>query len=163
MSDDSDEVSTLAQVPYAPSSAPEASWAVIVVETGASVAVDGQAASRVLVGKSPACGLTISDPAISRRHAAFEPVEERLRITDLGSTNGTFVNGVAVVDAFLLGGEDVRVGATRLRIERGPPPRNARLSEATGFGRVAGWSREMRRLYPLCAKLAAAMVPVIIE
>src|SRR5262249_18734164 len=37
------------------------------------------------------------------------------------------------------------------------------LPTASSFGRVIGASREMRRLYPLCAKLAASSVPVIIE
>ncbi|XYH93746.1 FHA domain-containing protein [Sorangium sp. So ce1128] len=55
--------------------------------------------SRVLAGTSPACDITLTDRLVSRRHAAFELAGARLRVTDLGSTNGTFVQGIRVGDA----------------------------------------------------------------
>jgi DNA-binding NtrC family response regulator len=55
------------------------------------------------------------------------------------------------------------MGSTAFTIERGPAPRGIRLPEATRFGRVVGWSREMRSLYALCDRLAKSAVPVIIE
>src|SRR5512140_2436068 len=72
---------------------------------------------RVLVGTGSACQLVLSDRQVSRRHVAFDAGPAGLRITDLGSTNGTRVNDLAVVDAFLTGGETVRIGATVLRVE----------------------------------------------
>jgi DNA-binding NtrC family response regulator len=158
-----EDVSTIAQAVYAPSPAPDATWRLVVDGGGPSLIVDGGAPSRVLVGQGPACDLRVVDPAVSRRHASFEPMRGGLRVTDLSSKNGTLVNGVSVLDALLAGGEDVRIGSTTLRVERGPPTGNVRLPEQTSFGRVVGWSREMRRLYPLCARLAASNVPLIIE
>jgi transcriptional regulator of aromatic amino acid metabolism len=163
---DDEDVSTIAQIPYAPSPVPDASWllaATLGPDLRARVTIDGTQPSRVLVGQSPACDVRVADPAMSRRHAALEPVAARLRLTDLGSTNGTWVNGVGVTDAFLAGGEEVRLGGTVFRVERGPARRDVRLPEETRFGRLVGWSREMRRLYPLCARLAASSVAVIIE
>src|SRR5262245_57339973 len=61
-----------------------------------SFQVDSSLPSRALVGKSPACDVRLTDAEVSRRHAALELVGRRLRITDLGSTNGTFVDGVAI-------------------------------------------------------------------
>jgi DNA-binding NtrC family response regulator len=159
--EDDEDISTALQIPYAPSPVPDASWRVS-VDGGPSVVLDGTQPSRLLVGQSPACELRVADPALSRRHAALEAVGGRLRLTDLASKNGTFVNGVSVLDALLAGGETVRMGGTTLRIERGPAPRAA-LPEKPRYGRVVGWSREMRRLYPLCERLAASSVPVIIE
>src|SRR5438132_6306015 len=65
-------------------------------ERGKSLLIDSRRVSRALVGQSPACELVVTDPLVSRRHAAFEISGARLQMTDLGSTNGTRVNDVAV-------------------------------------------------------------------
>jgi len=136
--------------------------------SGAELRVDGSEPSRVLLGQSSACALRLSDPLVSRRHAAIDVSPRGLRVTDLGSTNGTFVNGVSVFDACLKGGEVLRLGATRIRVDAidgaGAASPTAAASEArASFGRVVGASVEMRRLYPLCEKLAASTMPVLIE
>ncbi len=164
--DPEDEVSTVAQPKYTPSPVPEAVFTFVVAEgpdAGSRFGLDGSQPSRVLLGQSPACEFRLSDPSVSRRHAALEIVGHRVRLTDLGSKNGTLVDRLAVVEAYLEGSETIRVGSTVLRVERGPAPPALALSTATHFGRVIGWSREMRRLYPLCERLAASSVPVIIE
>ncbi len=130
---------------------------------GRSLALDGAAPSRLLVGKSSACDLRLEDPEVSRRHCALELVGRRLRVTDLASTNGTWVDHVALRDGWLSGGETLRVGSTRLRVERRPEGRNPAVPPGSAFGRMLGSSRTMRRLYPLCRKLADATVPVLIE
>jgi DNA-binding NtrC family response regulator len=73
------------------------------------------------------------------------------------------VDGVCVGDAYLEGGEAVRIGATVLLVARRNRTTPPEIPAATSFGRVVGASAEMRRLYPLCAKLAASTVPVVIE
>src|SRR5262245_21837696 len=70
--------------------------------------------SRVRVGPSPACDLVVSDREVSRRHAALELSDFELHLVDLGSTNGTFVSGLAIVDVVLQGGESLRLGGTTL-------------------------------------------------
>jgi DNA-binding NtrC family response regulator len=119
--------------------------------------------SRVLIGKSEVCDVRLADPAVSRRHAAVEVVGHRLRIRDLGSTNGTAVDGVAVVEAYLLGGEIVRLGSTALSVDRGEARPHAAPPVTDRFGSTLGASEAMRRLYPLCERLTASDVPVIIE
>jgi DNA-binding NtrC family response regulator len=126
--------------------------------------VDGTQPSRVLLGKGPACDLRLDDAHVSRRHAALDVEGSALRITDLGSSNGTFVNGVRVRDALLAGGEMIRVGTTDLRVELRTRTTAARaLPQETSFGSLLGASAAMRRLYPTCARLAASAVPVVIE
>jgi two-component system, NtrC family, response regulator HydG len=127
------------------------------------VVVDGTQAAPLLIGTSPACALRLSDRQVSRRHASLEPSGERLRIADLGSTNGTFIDGVAIGEAFLRGGELVHVGSTALSVERSDAPPVVVPSRASRFGRLIGASLEMRRLYPLAESLAVAAVPVVIE
>jgi two-component system response regulator HydG len=132
-------------------------------DRGLTLCIDGTQPSRVLVGQSPACELRLSDPTVSRRHAAFDVTEHELHLTDLGSTNRTYAGGFAVVDAYLRGGEVLRLGNTVLRVDRTEDAHQVPLSVATRFGRVVGASIEMRRLYPLCERIAASQIPVIIE
>jgi DNA-binding NtrC family response regulator len=132
-------------------------------ERGKSYVLGGAQPSRVLVGQSPACELKLSDRMVSRRHAAFELQGARLRVTDLASTNGTHINGLSVLDAVCSGGEQVQIGETTIRIDLLAGVEKVQLPTATRFGRLVGQSAEMRKLYPLCARLAASTVPVIIE
>jgi DNA-binding NtrC family response regulator len=157
-----DEISTVMRVPDV-GVAPRA-FVVRVAkgeDTGASAALaDGV---RVLVGQSPACDLQLIDPQVSRRHLALEGMADRIRLIDLDSTNGTHVNGVRVAIAWLMGGEDVQIGDTIIRVEasdRVAPPAS---SVATSFGRMLGESETMRRLFPLAERLAATDVPIVIE
>jgi two-component system, NtrC family, response regulator HydG len=119
---------------------------------------------RRLIGKSPACDLVLADPEVSRRHLSLDVVRDGLRVVDLGSTNGTFVNGIRVNDVVLRGDETITVGRTSLSVAvhrdaAGGP----QLSRALRFGRLLGGSDAMRRLHPVLSPLAAANVPVVIE
>ena len=129
------------------------------------IIIDEAAPSRVLVGKSPVCSLIVDDPEVSRRHFSLEATLHGLRISDLDSTNGTRVEGLRVREAWLSGGETIRIGQTTFsvaseRFEIGRPgPANAEA----GFGRLIGQSSAMRKLYPLCRRVAASKVPMVIE
>src|SRR5207244_921012 len=100
--------------------------------------------------------LRLTDPQVSRRHLAIEPSGARLRLTDVGSTNGTRVDGLQVMDAYLGGGETVVVGDTTLRVVRTTKSRPIEVLATGVFGRLVGESDAMRRLYPLCQRLAAS-------
>jgi two-component system, NtrC family, response regulator HydG len=130
---------------------------------GTRIDVDVNRPSPLLVGQSPACDLELGDRLVSRRHAAFEPSPLGLRLTDLGSTNGTRVQDVQVVEAYLSGGELVRLGDTVLRVLRGEASPDPPASQGMRFGKVIGASFAMQRLYPLCQRLAHSDVPLIIE
>ena len=134
-------------------------------EKGRAFRLDGTVAVRALIGTSPACEIRLSDREASRRHAALERIGSSVRITDLGSTTGTWVDRVKIIEADLQGGEFLRVGQTMFRVdlEDTDPAAEPPLPTAIAFGRVVGASREMRRIYPLCQKLAATHVPVVIE
>jgi len=121
---------------------------------------------RVLLGKGPVCELRLSDPEVSRRHAAFEVDERGLRVVDLDSTNGTRVGSVRVREAWLTGGMTVTVGATALKVLE-VPVATARsgglLASNDRFGRMIGASTMMQRLYPLCERAATSTEPVLLE
>lgn len=121
-----------------------------------------EASSKVLVGTSEACGIRLSDRSVSRRHLSLEVHDASLRVRDLDSTNGAFVQGVRVFEAALVGGEHLRVGSTSFLVEA-VAPSDAGLSKLASFGRVLGASPSMRRIYPLVTQLAASSVPVLLE
>ncbi len=131
-------------------------------DRGAQFVLEPNQPGRVLLGTSPACLFRLTDPSVSRRHLGLEPLDGFVRATDLGSKNGTRVDRVKIVEAELQGDEILQVGSTTLRLERrdgsAPPP-----PMTQGFGHIVGSSFEMRRLYPLCERLAATAVPVVIE
>lgn len=132
-------------------------------DAGLALEIDGSQPTRVLVGTSPTCGLRLADPHVSRRHLALEATDRGLHVLDLGSHNGTWYRGSAVVDAYFGDGQIIEVGSSALQIEVASEPRPIALSTATSFGRVFGASPAMRRIYPLCERLAASDVPVVIE
>ncbi len=130
--------------------------------SGATFVIDATRAGPALLGTGPAADFRLTDPTVSRRHCSVEVEDGELRVQDLGSTNGTRVQGVKVRDALLRGGESLQLGSTVMRVEA----REARLAEPAarmGFGAVVGASLAMRRLYPLCERLAATDVPLVIE
>jgi transcriptional regulator of aromatic amino acid metabolism len=132
-------------------------------DKGNRFVLDSSSPSRLLTGKSASCQICLTDPSISRRHASFDVVDRRLRLTDLGSSNGTFVNGIAIVEVYLDGGEFVRMGQTVFHVQQEEKEKEVSLSQRRSFGRVVGASEEMRRLYPLCERLAGSDVSVLIE
>ena len=86
-----------------------------------------------------------------------------LHVRDLGSTNGSRANGVGLAEGTLRGGETLALGDTQLTVHRGEDDGEPLVSDEVAFGRYLGRSVAMRRLYPLCERLAAARVPVVIE
>lgn len=73
--------------------------------------------AELVVGRENA-DLTIDDPELSRRHAIVRRKGEALEIEDLGSLNGTWVNGARIDAATLLAaGDTIRLGVTVLEVE----------------------------------------------
>ncbi|MBX3186350.1 MAG: sigma 54-interacting transcriptional regulator [Labilithrix sp.] len=135
------------------------------VSTPASrLVIEPERPGPALVGQSPACDLRLADPEVSRRHLEAFVHGGKLVVRDLQSTNGTFVDGIEIVEARLAGGEEVRLGSTTLRVKRVQPASTSSADAADDhFGKLMGRSPEMRRLYPLMARLAHGAIPVVIE
>ncbi len=95
---------------------------------GRTIEVD---ARRVVLGRAGDADIVLrGDAEISRRHLSLEPRPDgTVVLTDLGSTNGTFVDGYRITGAVSLrGGERVRVGDTTLLVERPPAAQPTMLS-----------------------------------
>jgi hypothetical protein len=75
-----------------------------------------RAVSRASLGRTAGNDLVISDERVSRRHAIIEWEHGEWRINDLGSTNGTWVNGRQVSRARLADGDEIELGGRRFRV-----------------------------------------------
>lgn len=71
------------------------------------------------IGRLAACDVVIDDTGASRRHAQIRTIGGTSTLTDLGSTNGTKVNGRDVQSAELTDGDRITVGATQIEYRSG--------------------------------------------
>jgi len=82
--------------------------------------------------------ITLDDDQVSRSHARVSVAGATVTIEDLGSTNGTFVNGAKIDAATTLApGDTVRIGATTFALEAEPEPTPAMPEPAVTVARVA--------------------------
>jgi FHA domain/Domain of unknown function (DUF1707) len=82
--------------------------------SGLLAAGDHLAAGRIVLGRSSGCHLVLADDSVSRRHAELVAFGGRWHVRDLGSTNGTWVNGRQVGDAEVRPGDVLHLGACEL-------------------------------------------------
>jgi pSer/pThr/pTyr-binding forkhead associated (FHA) protein len=66
-----------------------------------------------VVGRAPECVLRLDEARLSRQHARLIPIEAGIQVEDLGSTNGTFINGKRIQRGFA--GPDDEIGFDTLR------------------------------------------------
>ncbi len=82
---------------------------------GVTVPVDGP----VVIGRSPGADIVIGDDFVSARHARVSPAGTDAIAEDLGSTNGTLLNGLPLsVPTTLRPGDTIDIGAVRLKVDR---------------------------------------------
>ncbi|HJU67729.1 MAG TPA: adenylate/guanylate cyclase domain-containing protein [Gemmatimonadaceae bacterium] len=86
----------------------------------------------LIVGRAPNSDIPILDPTISRRHAEVECGDEGFAIRDLGSSNGTYVNGERVTHRAIAPGDVLTFGKVSFRVAEAPdlPPLSPRASGA---------------------------------
>ncbi|WP_309894900.1 sigma 54-interacting transcriptional regulator [Archangium sp.] len=120
-------------------------------------------AEKLTIGSAPGNDLVLTDPTVSRFHA--ELVRERggYRLRDLGSTNGTQVDQVRVVEGYGVDGSTLGFGATRVRLSLVAEQDVLPLHPEPRFGKLVGESAAMRALFAQLARLAATDATVLIE
>jgi hypothetical protein len=94
----------------------EAAWARPRVPSLALPRTDG---ARVTVGRSPSCDCVLPEDCVSREHAELRRDGERWLLRDLGSSNGTRVNGMRVIEPVeVRPGDRVSLGGAAYRLRR---------------------------------------------
>ncbi len=133
-------------------------------------AEDGQrhplpAPGDVVIGASPNATLRITDPFVSQRHALVQWTARGPTVTDLGSKNGTWVDGVRISAAYLRAGSVLRVGRVRfLLVASRQPSLKAQELEPTSSAtlRLLEITPSTRALLPRLRRLAPLRHAVLI-
>jgi transcriptional regulator with AAA-type ATPase domain len=114
----------------------------------------------VQIGRAADSDLVLHDLAVSERHARLEPADGSVLVRDLGSRNGTFVDGVAVQTASLRHGSRLRIGRTDLSVIA--PSASKSAPESDGPQLVAE-SSSMLQVLADVQRMAALKWPVLVN
>src|SRR5262245_26452357 len=133
--------------------------------------IDGPAAGstyraardRIRIGTHESADLILEDRTVSRFHCELAVEEGRVVIRDLGSTNGTLVDGVAVFFAPLSAPCTLTLGNTRLRFELGEERITIALAKDDRFGSMIGESTAMRAVFAVLERAAESEATVLLE
>jgi pSer/pThr/pTyr-binding forkhead associated (FHA) protein len=94
-------------------------WA-LTVETGPQAGLTYVLGSgATLIGRGAECDIFLGDVTVSRHHATVTASKEALTVEDLGSTNGTYVNGSRAEEASLTAGDELIIGKFHLIVSQG--------------------------------------------
>lgn len=69
-----------------------------------------------VVGRAPECVLRLDESGLSRQHARLVPTADGMQVEDLGSTNGTFINGKRIQRGFASPGDEIGFDTLRFRL-----------------------------------------------
>jgi adenylate cyclase len=92
------------------------------LSTTGDLTIDLTQPRTVVVGRAVTSDLPIYDPTVSRRHAELTLSDGGVRVQDLGSSNGTFVNGTKVSDTVVGDGDVVTFGKVAFKVQEVTPP-----------------------------------------
>jgi two-component system response regulator GlrR len=137
-----------------------AGYVLEVVEGGSGTHVGRE---RLRVGAALNNDVVLTVPDASRYHFEITLDEAGARIVDLGSTNGTRVDGVRVVEAYLNHGSVIDAGTGRLRFFWRGQRRIVPVATATSFEGLIGQSLSMRRTFATLAQAAASDSTVMLR
>jgi two-component system response regulator GlrR len=118
---------------------------------------------RVQIGSHPLNDLLLDERTVSRFHCEAFVDEKGPWVKDLGSRNGTVVDGVPVKEAKLRSGSLLQLGRVALRFELSGEKNRIAVSEKDSFGSLVGSSIAARSSYALMERAAALDVTVLLE
>jgi DNA-binding NtrC family response regulator len=115
------------------------------------------------IGSGRSSDLMVEDSTVSRRHCEIQLIPDGYSIRDLGSTNGTYVQGVRIKSAFLDEGTEFQLGSTRLVFCPTQEMMEYKLSPKEAFGGLLGQSVPMRRVFYIAERYAQTDSTIMIE
>jgi DNA-binding NtrC family response regulator len=113
-----------------------------------------QVGESLKIGKAPENDVVIDHPTVSRAHLVVQRQGDQFLVQDLGSTNGTFIDGAQVREAYLRPGALLEVGDVQLRFQ--PELKSLDLSptQDNALGDLVGKSLPMRQIFALIQRIA---------
>jgi DNA-binding NtrC family response regulator len=118
---------------------------------------------RAVFGSAADVDVTVVDPAVSRIHMELEARDDGVWVRDLGSRNGTFVEGVLVHLARVPDGGRLQAGSVTLMVSYESTPTAVDLWPGDHFGPLLGQSVVMRELFARLARVALTDATVLLH
>jgi DNA-binding NtrC family response regulator len=125
--------------------------------TGVPVAVQP-----ILIGRDPECAVVIGDAKVSAVHVELVATVLGIRVRDLGSRNGTYLDGVRVSEAYVEDGATLSLGGSELSIRVDGADRLA-LPNTSTLHRLYGSTLVMRQVFERIQKSARTDLSVLIQ
>jgi two-component system nitrogen regulation response regulator GlnG len=119
--------------------------------------------SPVTIGSGSASEVRLTDPTISRRHLSVSLAPNGVSVSDLGSTNGSFVGGARFQDLLLGFGAEIQIGQTLLKYLPDEEHVDVAPAESERFGNMLGRDPKMRQVFGLLEDIASAEATVLLE
>jgi len=116
----------------------------------------------IMIGRTGA-DLTINDPKVSGLHCELRLQADGYRIRDLGSTNGTHVKGVRIVDGFIPPGATIQIGKSAVVFDPLDESVSVPLWHESRLHSLIGGSASMRHLFDLINRFAQSDATVLIQ
>jgi DNA-binding NtrC family response regulator len=117
----------------------------------------------IKVGKRESNDFVVIDKTVSRNHFEIEYQSDSFLLKDLGSTNGTYLNGSKVKEAYLLPGDIIKVGNTTIEFVAFDEKVKIEPSLENEYGLMVGRSRKMRQIFSILQKISPTNATVIVE
>ena len=115
----------------------------------------------VVLGTDPACDVVLQDQFVSRRHCSVAPHAQGFAVADLGSRNGTVIDGVAVGKVVAPPGACLRIGKTLVQLVPADEVVDIPPSKADHFGALYGGSIAMRQVFAILERAAKSAAPIL--
>ena len=115
----------------------------------------------VVLGSERTCDVVLTDTFVSRRHCSISPTAQGFAITDLGSRNGTLIDGVAVTKVVAPPGVAVRLGKTLVQLMPADEVLDIPPSTNDRFGALLGASISMRQVFAVLERASRTAAPVL--
>ncbi len=137
-------------------------WLLKIHEAGRSLRTLPLKNSVFSVGADPNNDLVLHDPFISARHFKLVARDGALEIVDLGSTNGTYVNGIKVREAEIEEGAVLKIGQSEIHLLSEDKIEKPKPIQESQFMGMVGSSLEMRQLFGLLQKVSPTQATVLV-
>lgn len=131
--------------------------------TDASGARSAVITEQAIAGSAAHVSLVIHDAAVSRIHAELKMRPDGLWIEDVGSRNGTFINGLKITNARAPQSGQVTLGGVVITVTYDTPPQAVAQWPHERFGPLLGRSAIMRTLFHTLSRFAAKDATVLIQ
>jgi transcriptional regulator with GAF, ATPase, and Fis domain len=135
----------------------------VIVMSGSAKGTSRRIGERLRIGKAVDNDLVLADDTVSRHHCELTRAADGVHIRDLGSTNGTKVQGARVTEAVVQPGVVLKVGEIEIALR--PAVRSVEVmpSDKTWFGSAIGQSLAMRSIFGVLERIAPTDATVLLE